>query len=235
MLKKIARKVKTAAAKRKAASKPKAETDIYLLLDRSGSMSVRWDESLKSINDYVAGLRRRKVSGNAVLALFDENGGLKFEIVRNDAIKNWTPVSSADGRARGMTPLYDAVGRIVALADRNAPDKAVIMIVTDGHENASLECTRERAKALLDQCRARGWQVVMLGADFENAQQAADLGAARAQTIVMRGARGMNVAMCSLASMTDSYSTGASTAMSFTDDDRLKAANDNNKPRSRAA
>lgn len=232
----MVRKVLKKLLKRKTkATKPKAETDVYLLLDRSGSMGVRWDESLVAINTYVADLQKSKVTGNAILALFDESGGFKFEIARNDKIKNWKPVTSADGRARGMTPLYDAVARIVGLADKNAPEKAVIVIITDGHENASVEYTQLMAKQLLDVCRARGWSVVMLGADFENAQQAASLGTSTRNSMVMRGVAGMSAGMNSLVGSTMAYSTGATADVSFTDADRAKAANDNNKAKSRAA
>jgi hypothetical protein len=56
------------------------------------------------------------------------------------------------------------------------PLKASLIIITDGDENAS-KTTGEQAKALLDWCRAMGWQVTFLGCDFENSAQAKLLGA----------------------------------------------------------
>jgi hypothetical protein len=123
----------------------------------------------------------------------------------------------------------------VGLADKNAPEKAVIVIITDGHENASVEYTQLMAKHLLDGCRTRGWSVVMLGADFENVQQAASLGTSLRNSMVMRGVAGMSAGMSTLSASTVAYSTGATQDVSFTDADRLKAANDNNKSKSRAA
>src|SRR6202044_3378735 len=88
-----------------------------------------------------------------------------------------------DAEPRGMTPLNDAVGKIVALADAGNYDKVVIIIMTDEHENASRELTVQQAKSLLDKCRAKNWQVIFLGANFDNAHQATSYGAAAHNTV----------------------------------------------------
>lgn len=70
-----------------------------------------------------------------------------------------------------MTPLNDAVGRIVARANAGNYDKVAIIIMTDGGENHSRELTVEGAKKLLDDCRAKGWQVIFLGASYDNVKR----------------------------------------------------------------
>jgi hypothetical protein len=75
-----------------------------------------------------------------------------------------------------MTPLLDAIVRTIALAEADNPDKAVIVIMTDGHENASREVTRDGVKVALDRVRARGWEVVFLGANFDNISDASSVG-----------------------------------------------------------
>ena len=152
------------------------------------------------MNAYVAKLAEDKVDTGVTLATFDgHNGKLVFEIVRDRIIPStWAKVTDADAQPRGMTPLNDAVGRIVAIANAGYYDKLAIIIMTDGHENASQELSVKDAKALLDKCRAKNWQVIFLGANFDNATQATSYGnaaAATAKTCRRRCARQRRVAL----------------------------------------
>jgi Mg-chelatase subunit ChlD len=195
----------------------------FILLDRSGSMSSLWDEALGSINSYVKKLADDRVDTGVTLATFDgDNGQLAFDIVRDRIIPStWHPVSSADASPRGMTPLSDATGKIVNLAKAGGYDKVAIIIMTDGQENASRELTVSQAKALLDECRARNWQVIFLGANFDNATQAASYGNAVHATV--RVAKGnLEAATASMATSRAAYaSAGAPMAFSPEEKKRL--------------
>lgn len=146
----------------------------FILLDRSGSMGINWTETLFAVNSYVAKLAADNVDTGVTLATFDgENERLIFDIIRDRITPpTWRKVSDADCEPRGMTPLNDAVGRIVDLAKAGKYDKVAIIIMTDGAENYSRELSVAQARALLDECRAKNWQVIFLGADFNNAMQA---------------------------------------------------------------
>jgi Mg-chelatase subunit ChlD len=161
----------------------------FILLDRSGSMQALWSEAINSVNAYVKKLADDSVDTGVTLATFDKDGDqFKFEVIRDRIIPStWKPVSNADAAPRGMTPLNDAIGRIVTLAKagiNGTPyDKLALIIMTDGLENASREYSHAAAKALLDDCRARNWQVIFLGADFDNAAQAESYGHSASQTL----------------------------------------------------
>jgi von Willebrand factor type A domain len=161
----------------------------FILLDRSGSMQVLWTEALNSVNAYVKKLADDKVDTGVTLATFDKDGEqFMFEVIRDRITPStWKPVSAHDAAPRGMTPLNDAIGRIVALAKAGVNgteyDKLVLIVMTDGLENASREYTQAAAKALLDDCRAKYWQVIFLGADFDNAAQASSYGNMAAATL----------------------------------------------------
>ena len=167
----------------------------YILLDRSGSMANKWSDALGGVNAYVHGLAGDKATAEirVTLALFDAHtaaptfrapaGSLCFEVIRRDiAASAWKDVSHADASPRSWTPLFDAIGKLVALANADNPPRAAIIVMTDGQENASFEHSKASAKALLDACRAKNWQVIFLGADFDNAAQATDMGTMSAQT-----------------------------------------------------
>jgi hypothetical protein len=195
----------------------------FILLDRSGSMASLWTEALSSINAYVKKLADDGVDTGVTLATFDsESSGVTFDIIRDRITPaTWKPVSNDDATPRGMTPLNDATGKIVALANAGNYDKVAIIIMTDGHENSSRELTVAQAKKLLDDCRAKNWQVIFLGANFDNAQQSMAYGNAAGATIQSAAANLVGT-MAATASMRTAYAT-AGTAMNYTDEQKRKA------------
>lgn len=192
----------------------------FVLLDRSGSMSSLWVEALSSINSYVQKLADDKVDTGVTLAVFDSEG---FDVIRDRIIPStWRQVSSADAMPRGMTPLSDAVGKIVDLADRGNYDKVAILIMTDGHENSSRELSVADAKKLLDRCRAKNWQVIFLGADFDNAQQAASYGTHSASTV--QAAKGnLRASTASIAGKRATYGVSGQSII-FSDEEKAQLA-----------
>lgn len=195
--------------------------NAYVLLDRSGSMANRWAEALTSINAYVEELAK-KGKAKVTLATFDSQDGLQFDVLRDAvAAKKWEDVTDKDATPRGATPLFDAISRVVALAEKAAEDKTVIIVMTDGHENQSREVTREEAKLAFDRCKAKGWQIVFLGADFDAFGQAASVGINAAQTISAT-CDSFIPATRSLAMKTMLYASGHQ-AMAFSAQDRDEA------------
>lgn len=153
-------------------------------------MQGKWVESLGAVNAYVKQLAADKVDTGVTLAVFDaedQAGGgtrMRFDIVRDRIIPStWHEVSSVDAKPRGWTPLNDAIGKIVDLADRGKYDRVAIIIMTDGEENASRELSVDDAKRLLAGCRAKNWQVIFLGASFDNIRQASAYGTTLRQTV----------------------------------------------------
>lgn len=195
----------------------------FILLDRSGSMQSQWAEALGAINGYVKKLAEDNVDTGVTLVAFDKNHNDMDFVVLRDRItpQTWKPVSSEDATARGMTPLNDAVGKIVALANAGNYDKVAIIIMTDGHENASRELSVFDAKKLLDDCRAKNWQVIFLGANFDNAAQAASYGNAAASSIASSSAN-LGATMRATAALRTHYGVSGQ-AMAFSDEDKRNA------------
>lgn len=149
-------------------------------------METQWERALAAVNGYVHGIAKEKVDTGVTMAVFDSNaiGKLEFDIVRDRIIPTtWKDVGAVDALPRGGTPLSDAIGRLVSLAEVGNYAKAALIIMTDGHENASREYSVDAAKAALDRCRRRGWQVIFLGANFDNASQGRGYGAMPQSTV----------------------------------------------------
>lgn len=203
--------------------------NIYILLDRSGSMMSKWDEAISSINGYIEELAKEKVMKKAVatIAVFDNFGGLSFDVLRDQhPIKKWVAIKPDEVIPRGTTPLHDAIGRLADRVGNDKPKKATVAIMTDGLENASREVSRKDAKSYLDLMRKKNFDVVFLGVDFDAFAQGASLGGAAGQTLNVDAGQ-FGAATRSFAGKTASYAaTGKVSDWSDADRD---AASDSTK------
>lgn len=191
----------------------------YILLDRTGSMQSIWDEALGSVNAYVKALADG--DGYATLAVFDAHEGLQFDVLRAGVpVQTWTDVTTQEASPRGMTPLFDAIGRMIARAESEAPEKAVLVIMTDGAENASREMKKDDVKAALDRIAKKGWQTVFLGAEFAKFDDADAVGVAGGQQVAMSAGM-MGASMKMMARKSRAY-FDAGEAMEFNDADRAE-------------
>ncbi len=220
---------------------PKSDTvQSYILLDRTGSMSDIWQEALTSVNAYAdsfaadapgAEIAGADINTAVTLAVFDHQDGFKFDVLRDKVDPaNWSKVTDAEATPRGMTPLYDAIGRIVSRAEADNPEKAVIVIMTDGLENSSSELTRQGAKAALDRAAAKGWEVVFLGAEFASFSDAEAVGMASSKTMAVGQGR-MRESMDNLAQKARAYGKGAESSVEFSAEDRAQADEEGVKER----
>ena len=199
--------------------------EVFVLLDRSGSMQVRWAETITMLNTYATGLAADASTRMVPITVmvFDKAERTETPIIR-DAVPagRWNEIETAEAAPRGYTPLLDAIGRLTALVEQRNPDKAVITIITDGEENASTEMTLEGARAALERLKSKGHQVVFLGADFNAFKQAGGLGVGATTTMQMASGS-YNVAQHAIAARTKAFAATGKTFDPFTDEERRKA------------
>lgn len=204
----------------------KAQTHSYILLDHTGSMSPIWTEALSSVNAYAAAIAGEAgdVVPQITLAVFDAQDGLQFDVLRRSvAPADWQNVTDKEASPRGMTPLFDAVARLISMAEADNPEKAVIVIMTDGEENASREVTKAGVKAALERAEKRGWEVVFLGAEFANFADADAVGISAGKSMAMSQGR-MSASMAKLARKSQAYyASEAAAPVVFDEADREAA------------
>ncbi len=165
--------------------------DVYVLLDRTGSMLHLMDEAITAVNTYVEELRNEKGKINFTVAIFDdwsdylkETGGLQFNIIRDYVAKSkWKPIDRDEARPRGMTPLLDATAKVINMAKERNTERTAIVVMTDGMENASTEYSFAQVAELIKECEERKWPVTFLGADFNTADQSSRMGVAAQMTM----------------------------------------------------
>ena len=148
------------------------KAEIIIVMDRSGSM-----ESVKSdtIGGFNAFLKKHKEAAKGevlvTLAQFDD----RYDIVYSGN-PVWTAPLLTNGTyvPRGMTALYDAVGRTInevgsrleRTPDYDRPSKIIFVILTDGAENSSKEFSQSQVQEMIKHQQEKySWQFVFLGAD----------------------------------------------------------------------
>lgn len=232
-----------AQAKTKPTPEPIADTPImnavssYILLDRTGSMSDIWDEALGSVNAYAEAVGKVEegeaddLKTSVTLAVFDHQEGLQYDVLRKNIEPDaWTKVTNKEVTPRGMTPLFDAINRTITMAEADNPEKAVIVIMTDGYENSSREVTREGAKAALDRAEARGWEVVFLGAEFASFGDADAVGVSASKQMAV-SAGSLSATQERLARKARDYGKGEEAEIVFDAEDRAVAEEEDVKER----
>lgn len=167
-------------------SKTKSQLD-YLLLDVSGSMSSKWDDILAAIDAYFTGVKSEGIHSQVLLQAF--NGFDSDHIALDAALPDIVSVRQARIHPKGGSPLYDAINLMCRRLRDLDPPICSIVVATDGYENMSQYTDETQARALLDWCRAKGWQVTFIGVDFNNSSQARKLGATDATAIGVTRAR----------------------------------------------
>ncbi len=161
------------------------QTHISMILDRSGSMSSCRVETIGAVNAYLGKARQdaNLKEADLDLTIFDNQS---IDSIRSGAPIALADITDQDFVPRGYTPLCDAIGRgIDSLDERTAKSgssKAILVVVTDGLENASRKHTHETISELIKARQAAGWLVIFLGAGLDAAQQGTNLGIRAAST-----------------------------------------------------
>lgn len=101
--------------------------------------------------------------------------------------KDLSDVPTLTLEPRGGTPLLDAVGRTISqvaadlgkLPPADQPDGVMVLIITDGAENASREYTQDAVKQLIQAHTDGGWHFIYLGANVDAFAEAGKYGVLR--------------------------------------------------------
>lgn len=146
------------------------KVEIVCILDRSGSMSSIMDEAIGALNLFIDDQKKLPGKASFTLVAFDDRYEKVMDRIK---LKDVRKISRSDVEPRGMTALNDAVGRTIASIDSK---KVVLLIQTDGHENASSEYTTDQVKKMILEKEKAGWDISFIGAGIDAFQQGAQYG-----------------------------------------------------------
>jgi hypothetical protein len=186
--------------------------------------------------DTIGGFNRflddqQKAPGTASISLhqFDD----QYETVLNGIdVKRAQPLTNATFVPRGNTALMDAIGRSIVdtgsrierMPNHERPEKVVMVIVTDGQENASKEYNQAKVHEMITHQQDKyAWEFVFLGANQDAIKAATNLGMAAGNAMTYaHNAAGSTAAFAAVGSNLRMMRTGTKRSMSYSEAQRAE-------------
>jgi len=157
--------------------------EVVAILDRSGSMNGKEEDTLGGINAAFEQLKTEQEANTTIkvsVKLFDHEEQLLF---RSIDLKDVRPIERRQYIPRGSTALLDALGNSInyfmtkKLQDSNAYGSCVIYVVTDGIENSSKIYNVEKIKSLITEAEKEyNIKIIYLGANQDAILEASKYG-----------------------------------------------------------
>jgi hypothetical protein len=134
---------------------------------------------------------------------------------------------------RGMTALRDSIGRTIestgkhleTLKEEDRPEKVIVVIITDGLENASKHYEVCKIKEMIEhQTSVYGWQFTFIGSNQDAILSARDLGIAAASALTYDpNQQGTKASYDALSRSIGSLRMGITKTLSYSPQDREDA------------
>ncbi|MEA4870821.1 MAG: hypothetical protein VB062_09350 [Christensenella sp.] len=166
-------------------------TELVFILDRSGSMSGLESDTIGGFNSLLEKQKHEDGACTVTTALFDNAYELLHDRIPLGGV---CAISEKDYFVRGSTALLDAIGRTVdkianaqrQTAAQERADKVMVVIITDGMENASREYRYDRVREMVEQRQKEGWEFLFLGANIDAIRTASSFGIAAERAVNYR-------------------------------------------------
>lgn len=188
---------------------------IGIVQDRSGSMGVVRSDVIHGFNSFIED--QKKVAGECFVTLWQFTTAVARPVHGTgwgtETIYSWMDIHRAPQlteltyRPGGGTPLLDAIGFVIEslgqqlekTPEAERPARVVIVIMTDGYENSSVEYKGEQGRKRIfemirHQTEKYNWQFIFIGA-AQDAIQAGEAMGMGAGQIMSAGVTGQ--AVCS--------------------------------------
>ncbi|HPF87553.1 MAG TPA: VWA domain-containing protein [Candidatus Limiplasma sp.] len=159
--------------------------ELVFILDKSGSMGGLESDTIGGYNAMLQKQQQQAGACRITTVLFDSHVRLLHD--RTD-LCGVRPITSDDYCAGGSTALIDAIGMTldkIANAQKHTdsayrPESTLVVIITDGEENASREYTLDAVRRRIETLKAEhSWEFIFLGANIDAVTTAAQYGIAK--------------------------------------------------------
>ena len=157
-------------------------TELVFILDSSGSMFGLESDTIGGFNSVIN--QQKNVVGKAFVTTVFFNH--KSQIIHDRVdIQQIKPLTAQDYTAQGSTALLDAIGDTINhirhihqyAREEDVPSRTIVVITTDGLENASkVHSLEEVKKLIIHQKQEKGWEFLFLGANIDAIQVAQTMG-----------------------------------------------------------
>lgn len=154
--------------------------NVVFVVDASGSMGGSESDVVGGFNNIINEQKAIK-NGKCTVSLYTFDSAVKQVYLGKDV----NDIGKFNYRVGGMTAMNDGIGTAIddigkwlsAMDESERPSKTLMVIMTDGFENASKEYSLEKVQEMIKhQTEKYNWEFVYVGADVTKADTACDLG-----------------------------------------------------------
>ena len=141
-----------------------------IILDASGSMYSIRNEAIAGVVETVQTIRTAQEDNadqEQMFSLVVFNGKRIATVYDRMPIAKVSDFNEKDYLPTNNTPLYDAMGDSITNLQRSIDEKdnALVTIITDGYENASMEWNHQRVFHLVEDLKKKNWLFTYIGAN----------------------------------------------------------------------
>ena len=166
------------------------DTHITFVLDSSGSMDAIADDTRGGFNTFLRD--QREEEGTATVTLYEFNTIVE-KVYKMYPIADAPELDNENYKPRGRTALYDAISRavdetaadIATVEPSEQPDNVIIVVLTDGKENAS-ETPKDAVRGRVEtRQEADNWEFLFIGANQDAVLTAEGMGIEQDRSLTM--------------------------------------------------
>ena len=157
-------------------------TELVFILDRSGSMSGLEGDTVGGFNAMIEKQKKQDDPFYVSTILFNDVSEVLYDRVKLGDVQKMTEKWYCVG---GCTALMDAIGGAIHhignihkyARPEDVPANTMLVIMTDGMENASRHYSSEQVKHMIERQKKRyGWEFLFIGANIDAVETAARYG-----------------------------------------------------------
>jgi uncharacterized protein YegL len=148
------------------------QTEIVMVLDRSGSMRGIDKATVEGFNKFLDEQKNAEGEAFVTLVQFDDRYEMNYQSVPVKNVDNL--VLNETFIPRGSTALLDAIGKTIE--DLKTDRDVIFVIITDGEENASRTYKREAIMKMIETQTNEGWKFLFLAANQDAIQAGGSIG-----------------------------------------------------------
>jgi Mg-chelatase subunit ChlD len=162
------------------------ETYYLLIVDASSSMGPLTKSTISGVNEQIDSIKQLEKEFpdqkyNMSFMHFNNTVTIEYTDRQSSALEH---ISETNYKCSGMTALLDAIGVGVRNLNEKIGDKiasgeasAVVVIITDGEENASREFDGSKVKSMIEELQATNrWTFTFVGANIDSISTASRYG-----------------------------------------------------------
>ena len=216
-------------------SSPPKDTEVFILLDKSGSMKETWNITVEGIKGFIEELKT--TDGNVFISLATFSDECKL-IINHKSLNDFNHDTISEVVVAGMTALDDSIINCLSTFEEilekqlfTTNSNVIFMIITDGQENASQLCDRNYVqKEITKRKKLMKWKFMFIGANI-NAIKTANVYGINQESAIQysQNSKGISNVFGAASDSINQFRKGTRTNLSFTPLQRCSSNTDDIK------